>query len=462
MTTSVLASTNGRVIRLVKGVDLPIAGKPDQDQARIDEKPVRGVALVADDYVGMKPTMEVREGDAVRAGQTVIIDNKADGVRYAAPVSGKVLGVNRAEKRRFVSLTIEPDGGDGETFKSYADSDLTTLTREQVRDALVESGLWPAFRARPYGKVPSPLTFPRSIFVTAIDTNPLAAAPEPIIKARGDEFVYGLQAIRHLTNGSVYVCCAEGAALPVPSVDRVVVKEFAGPHPAGLPGTHIHFLDPVSDRKVVWHLGYQDVIAIGGLLTTGRVSSERVVSLAGPEVKQPRLLRVPLGASLDDLTAGELEHPADDRVISGSVLAGRAAKGLQAYLGRYHLQISVVREGKEREFLGWQMPGFDKYSIRRIFAASLSPGRPFSFTTTTGGSPRTMVPIGLYEDVMPLDILPTFLLRSLATGDTEQAQLLGALELDEEDLGLCTFVDPGKTEWGPILRERLKQIEKAG
>ena len=460
MTTSVLASTDGRVIRLRKGLDLPIAGKPDQD--RIDEKPVRSVALVAEDYVGMKPTMEVREGDAVRAGQVVFTDKKTEGVRFTAPVSGKVVALNRAEKRRFVSLVIEPDGGDGVAFKSYADSDLTTLTRAQVRDALLEAGLWPALRTRPYGKTASPTAVPRSVFVTAIDTNPLAPAPGPIIKARGDEFVYGLHALRHLTDGNVYVCCDEGAALPLPNVERVVVREFAGPHPAGLVGTHIHFLDPVSEKKTVWHLNYQDVIAIGALLTTGRLSSDRVVSLAGPVVKNPRLLRVPLGASLEDLTAGELEHPADCRVISGSVLAGRWAKGLLTYLGRYHLQVSAVREGKEREFLGWQSPGFDKYSVRRIFASALSPGRPFNFTTTTGGSARSMVPIGLYEDVMPLDVLPTFLLRSLAVGDTEQAQLLGATELDEEDLALCTFVDPGKTDWGPLLRQRLSQIEKAG
>ncbi|MBA3315220.1 MAG: Na(+)-translocating NADH-quinone reductase subunit A [Planctomycetota bacterium] len=459
MTTSTLSTTNGRVVRLHKGLDLPIAGVPRQDV--IEDKPVRTVALVADDYVGMKPTMEIAEGDAVKAGQLIFSDKKIPGVRFTSPVAGKVIAINRAEKRRFVSLVVQADGDEQATFKSYADRDLTGLGREEVRDHLLASGLWPALRTRPYGKTAAPQAAPRSIFVTAMDTSPLAADPKPIIKQRGDEFVYGLQVLRHLTDGAVYLCCDENANLPGADLEGVAVKEFSGPHPAGLPGTHIHFVDPVSDKKRVWYINYQDVIAIGAFFVTGQPANDRVISLAGPVVSNPRLVRTSLGASLDELTAGELNETAS-RVISGSVLSGRWAKGAQAFLGRYALQVSAVKEGDQREFLGWQTPGFDKYSIRRIFASALSPGRPFNFTTTTGGSERSMVPIGVYEDVMPLDILPTFLLRSLIIGDNEQAQQLGALELEEEDVALCTFVDPGKVDWGPVLRQRLTQIEKEG
>lgn len=459
MTTSTLSSTNGRVVRLHKGLDLPIAGVPRQDV--IDDKSTRTVALVADDYIGMKPTMEVAEGEAVKAGQIVFSDKKIDGVRFTSPVAGKVVAIHRAEKRRFVSLVIERDSDEQVSFLSYADRELTGLSHDEVRDHLLASGLWPSLRTRPYGKTAHPQAPPRSIFVTAMDTSPLAADPKPIIKQRGDEFVYGLQVLRHLTQGSVYLCCDENANLPGADLEGVAVKEFSGPHPAGLPGTHIHFVDPVSEKKRVWYINYQDVIAIGAFFVTGKLMNERIISLAGPVVTNPRLVRTTLGASLVELMEGELSEAAS-RVISGSVLSGRWAKGNQAYLGRYSLQVSAVKEGDQREFLGWQTPGFDKYSIRRIFASALSPGRSFNFTTTTGGSERSMVPIGMYEDVMPLDILPTFLLRSLITGDNEQAQQLGALELEEEDLALCTFVDPGKVDWGPVLRQRLTQIEKEG
>ncbi|HEX6986816.1 MAG TPA: NADH:ubiquinone reductase (Na(+)-transporting) subunit A, partial [Planctomycetaceae bacterium] len=206
------AATSGRVIRIKKGLDLPIAGAPRQDV--IDEKPVRTVALVADDYVGMRPTMAVAEGDAVKAGQVLFTDKKSPSVRFTAPAAGRVLAIRRAEKRRFVSLVIEVDGDEQVPFRSFADRDLTGLGREAARDHLVEAGLWPALRARPYGKIPPPQGVPRSIFVTAMDTNPLAADPKPLIKARGDEFVYGLQVLRHLTDGPVYLCCDENANLP--------------------------------------------------------------------------------------------------------------------------------------------------------------------------------------------------------------------------------------------------------
>ena len=231
--------------------------------------------------------------------------------------------------------------------------------------------------------------------------------------------------------------------------------------PAGLPGTHIHFLDPASAHKSVWHIGYQDVIAVGKLFSTGKLWTERIVALAGPVVEQPRLLRTRLGASLEELTAGELQ-PGQNRVVSGSLLGGRTARGAFAYLGRYHVQVSCLQEGRDREFMHYLRAGMNKHSIMNIFISKLLGERPLPMTTTTNGSPRAMVPVGNYEEVMPLDILPTQLLRSLIVGDTEAAQKLGCLELDEEDLALCTYVCAGKYEYGPILRENLTRIEKEG
>ena len=456
-------SDRGRLIKVPRGLDLPIAGAPDQ--TRIDPKPASRVALLGDDYVGMKPTMLVAEGDRVKRGQPVSEDKKTPGVLFAAPASGVVSGIHRGAKRKFLSLTIDVDGDDAAEFSVHA-GDLSTLTRAEVRDGLVNAGLWPAFRARPFGKTPEPLSAPHSVFVTAIDTNPLAPDPVIAIGERADYFRYGLQLLPHLTAGPVFLCTAPGANLPGGDLPKIEVREFAGPHPAGLAGTHIHVLDPVHRGKTVWHVGYQDVIAFGELFATGRVSGERIVALAGPQVKSPRLIRTAPGADLAELTEGELKAGVN-RVISGSVFAGHTALGLHApehvgFLSRFADQVSVLLEGNEREFLGWQKPGFDKYSVRRIFASALTPGRSMNFTTSTGGSRRALVPLGMYEQVMPLDIEPTFLLRALLTDDTENAQLLGALELIEEDVALCTFVCPGKTDYGPVLREQLDTIEEEG
>jgi Na+-transporting NADH:ubiquinone oxidoreductase subunit A len=447
------------MIRIRKGLNIPISGVPEQS---ISFAPVpKTVALVAGDYVGLKPNLLVHEGDAVALGQPVIEDKSRPGVMLTSPGSGTVVAINRGQKRRFLSLVVELSG-EREVTRS-GNRDFSALSSEQVRRDLVTSGLWTALRTRPYSRVPRSESQPHSIFVTAIDTNPLAADPVLVVKENADDFVFGLHALTRLTEGTVYVCHGEGAEVPGRDVPRVSMAAFAGPHPAGLAGTHIHFLDPVSMKKSVWTIGYQDVIACGTLFRTGRLNVERVVSLAGPAVSKPRLLRTRLGACLDDLVAGELADGVN-RVISGSVLSGRKSESPCNYLGRYHTQVSVLREGHEREFLGWQMPGFKRFSVTRAFASAWVGGanRKLEMTTSTGGSRRAMVPIGVYEKVMPLDLLPTQMLRALIVGDTEQASALGCLELDEEDLALCTFVCPGKYNYGPMLRENLTKIEREG
>jgi len=448
------------MITIKKGLDLPIAGAPS---ALIENGPViRSVAVIGPDYVGMKPTLVVDVGDIVKKGQLLFSDKKTEGVIYTAPAAGKVTEINRGAKRAFQSLVIEVQGSDEETFASYSDDALGNLTREQVEENLLQSGLWNSLRTRPYSRVPAPGSTPHSIFVTAIDTNPLAPPPEVVLSEEPRAFTQGLQVLRTLTAGRLYLCKAPGTNLPGCELDYVTVEEFGGPHPAGLAGTHIHFLDPVSEKKTVWTINYQDVIAIGKLFTTGKLYSERVISIAGPVVKNPKLVRTVLGASLQDLTEGNLEE-GENRLISGSALSGRTAKGPFAYLGRYALQVTVLKEGTHRDFLGWMGPGFEKFSVVPVFVSSwLGPGKKFSFTTSTEGSKRAMIPIGTYEKVMPLDILPTFLLRALITDDTEQAKELGCLELDEEDLSLCTFVCPGKYNYGSMLRDSLTKIEIEG
>lgn len=452
-----------------RGLDLPITGAPAQTIA--DGRAPTRVAVMAEDYPGMRPQMRVAVDDAVKRGQPLFEDKKTPGVLYTAPAAGRVIAINRGARRALVSVVIELSeaekagklGGDDEQrFESYAGKDPGALSRDELVALLVESGLWTAFRTRPFSRVPNPQSTPHSIFVTAIDSSPLAADPAVVLKGAEADFQRGLSALTKLTDNRVFVCKRAGAAIPVPKEDKLAVEEFSGPHPSGLPGTHIHLLDPVSRDKVVWHLNYQDVTAIGRLLTTGRLDVARVVALGGPVVKQPRLIRTRLGAWLDETVQGELAD-GPNRVVSGSVLCGRAAAGdVHGYLGRYHLQVSALRDHVEREFLGWMMPGFTKYSVVNVFASRLTPKKQFAFTTALNGSHRAMVPIGTYEKVMPMDILPTFLLRSLVVGDLEASEQLGCLELDEEDLGLCTFVCPGKINYAPALRAVLTQIEKEG
>ena len=282
-----------------------------------------------------------------------------------------------------------------------------------------------------------------------------------VIAEQGEAFALGQDLLAKLTRGKLYVCGAAGAELPVGSADNIHAETFAGPHPAGLAGTHIHHLDPVGPGKTVWTVGYQDVIAIGRLFLDGRLYTDRVIALGGPQVREPRLLRSRLGVDIEALCAGELAE-GNNRIISGSILGGRRVQGGTSYLGRYHNQISVLREGTERELLGWLSPGANKHSNLPIYLSKLMPGKLLDMTTTTNGSERAMVPVGSYEDVMPMDVLPTQLLRALIVGDTEMAQALGCLELEEEDLALCTYVCPGKYEYGPILRDNLTRIEKEG
>ncbi len=444
------------MIKTKRGLDLPIIGSPKQS---IEDGPeVRQVALVGYDYPGLKPTMEVREGDKVKAGQLVFTDKKTDGVRYTAPASGTVKVINRGEKRVFESLVIELDGGEQETFASYNASELRGLDRDKVVENLVASGQWTAIRTRPYSKVPAPsAAAPSAFFITAADTRPHCPDPALFINEQAEAYLAGIDVLSRLTEGKVFVCSNAGSELPQSDNPQVVNESFSGPHPAGNVGTHIHFLHPVHTNRNVWYAGYQDVIAIGQLFLTGNLFFDRVVALSGPEVKEPRVIRTRLGASTDELTNGQLNE-GNNRVISGSIVDGRRASEGTGYLGRFHNQVSALHEGTERELLEFVAPGMNKFSLTRLYLGVWKGGL-FRMSTSTEGSERSIIPIGTYERVMPLDILPVPLLKALVVSDFDASIELGALELDEEDVALCTFACPGKYEYGPYLREMLTRIE---
>lgn len=445
--------------KIKKGLNLPITGEPKQEIESVNNP--GKVAVIGYDYVGMKPTMLVQISDVVKLGQVLFTDKKMPSVKFTAPASGKIVEINRGEKRVFESLVIELQGNEEITFQSFPENQLGNLTVEQVKNNLIESGLWTSLSARPFGKVANPQTSPKSLFITAMDTNPLAPDMKVILAEKEKDFKNGLRVLSKLIDGKIFLCKSPDLNVDLSGTEKIQIEEFTGPHPAGNAGTHIHFLDPVSSKHIVWHINLQDVIAVGKLFTTGKLSVERIVSLAGPAVKNPRLLKTRIGADINELTKGQLKE-GDCRIISGSVLSGRKAEGVLSYLGRYHQQISVLNEGRDRNFLGWLSPGFNLFSVKNILASSLTPSKKFDFTTSLNGGPRAIVPIGSYEKVMPLDIIPTYLLRALAVDDVEEGEKLGMLELVEEDLALCTYVCPSKIDHGANLRRNLTIIEKEG
>ncbi len=447
--------------KIKKGLSLPITGAPEFN--KVDTVEVSRVAIVADDYWLMKPSMAVQVGDKVKAGQALFSDKKNEGVVFTAPVAGVVEEINRGDRRVFQSLVIKKEGSDSVTFSNYAGANVESYSAQKLKDLLIESGMWVALRNRPYSYVARPQAKPSSIFVTAMDTNPLALDPMMVITPEMASFKTGLKVLAKMAGVPVHVCVAEMNHVDASDIAGVQVHAFSGPHPAGNVGTHIHFIDAVNEKKSVWHIGYQDVIAFGKLIESGKIYNQRVITLAGPIARNPRVIKTEMGACLCELTKDEYYPFGGHRVVSGSVFNGRSAnKGVACYLGRYHNQVTLLEEGHKREFLGWHMPGLNKYSLKNVFAAKLLPNKLFGFNTNTNGSPRSLVPIGSFEDVMPLDIVPTFLLRSLLSKDTEMSTKLGCLELDEEDLSLCTFVDPCKHEFGPVLRSNLETILKEG
>ncbi len=441
---------------LNKGLNVSISGAPTGEPEAAPK--VQTVAIIGEDYIGLKPRLAVAEGDSVAAGTPIFSHKDTPDVKVVSPVAGRVKAINRGERRKLISVEIEL-GGDAAPVDFSNVGDVSTP--EGLAERLSAAGLWTSFRTRPYSKVPAPDTRPAAIFVSAMDTEPLAADPAPIIRKNADAFVDGLKAIATLTEGNTYLCHADGADVPGGDVAGITASAFAGPHPAGLAGTHIHFLDPIFGDKTVWTIGYHDVIAIGRLLQNGIYDASRTIAVTGPMAKNPRLVDTIVGASMADVVSADAPFDAPVRMISGSVLSGRMGEGVNGYLGRYGRQITLIEEDRKQIPMGWIRPMISKYAIQPVLGSALS-RRKFPLTSNLNGGRRAMVPTGTFETLMPQDYLPTQLLRALITMDTDQAQALGALELDEEDLGLVGFACPAKYEYGLALRDCLATIEKEG
>jgi len=446
-------------IELNRGLDLPITGTPEQTIGRVNT--ITRVALIGDDYIGMRPTMEVNEGDRVRTGQLLFMDKKTEGLRYTSPATGTVTGVNRGAKRKFESVVIEVEEDDHISFVDPAEKSPGERSAEEIRSVLQQAGMWSAFRTRPFGKVPAIDASPAALFITAMDSRPLAADAKVIIDESPTQFTTGLIVLRRLLECPLYVCLDDREAIGAEIPSDLEVVEFKGPHPAGLPSTHIHMLDQARELRVHWHIDYQEVIGIGHLFETGTLPTDRIIALAGPAVKEPRLLRVRIGASIDEICEDEMVST-PHRILSGSVLDGRQVDEFHRYLGRYHNQISALHEGSGRSFFSWARLGGDRFSTKPHFTSALDRSQKFAMNTAVWGGKRAIFPQGNYDKVMPLDIVPIALLKAIAVGDTEKSRNLGALELIEDDLALCSFVCPGKNDFGPMLRRVLTEIELEG
>ena len=443
---------------LKKGLNVSISGALRDDS--VSDVSVQTVAVLGDDYIGLKPRLSVAVDDIVVTGTPIFAHKDTPQVQIVSPVAGRVKAINRGARRKLISVEIEVDAEKGGAPIDFSDvGDATTA--DGLTERLCQAGLWTSFRTRPYSKVPAPETRADAIFVTAIDTDPLAADPAPIIRENADAFKAGLSAITLLTNGKTYLCHADGADVPTVDNSDVEAATFTGPHPAGLAGTHIHFLEPIHGTKTVWTIGYQDVIAIGQLLQNGTYDATRVIAVTGPMCSNPRIVRTVVGASMADLVAEETPFEAPIRMISGSVLSGKMGEEANGYLGRYARQITLIEEDRKQIPMGWIRPMVDKYAVQPVLGSAMA-RRTFPLTSNLNGGRRAMVPVGTFENLMPQDYLPTQLLRAVITMDTDQAQALGALELDEEDLGLAGFACPAKYEYGLALRDCLTTIEKEG
>ena len=434
------------MIKISKGLDLPISGKPAITIT--DEPKISSVSLLANDFVGMKPTMLVKENDEVKVGEKLFEDKKNPGIFFTAPAGGLIKSINRGDKRKFLSIEIEISQNE-----EFIDFDMGS-SQDEIKNTLINSGLWNVFRTRPFNRTPNISSSPEALFINCCDTNPLSVDPYEIINIDKDSFDKGLETIKQLFDCDIHLTYQNNNFDN--TLSGINYHQFTGPHPAGLVGTHISKIHPVNLNSKVWTANFQDIISIGYLKKNKKIKTTKIISLGGPAVFEPSLIKVRHGSNLDDITAGKIED--NSRVISGSVLHGHESEGVMKYLGYYDSQVSVIPDEVNEIFLNWLMPGSSLHSKLNVFISSFIKPKKYIFNTSIGGGNRAIVPISSYEEVVPMDILVTQLLKSLVVSDIEMAIDLGMLELVPEDLSLCSYVCPSKYDYSSILMDNLNKL----
>jgi Na+-transporting NADH:ubiquinone oxidoreductase subunit A len=438
-------------VKLKKGLDISIQGEAAKVLAAAVQ-PTR-YAVKPTDFPGLTPKLNVKVGDQVLAGSPLFHDKIHPEILFNSPVSGKVVLINRGDRRLLLEVVVEKEGDE---FIDFGKNDPAALSGEKIRELLLKSGLWPSIRQRPYHIVANPAASPKAIFISGFDTSPLAPDLKFVMdNSSASHFNTGIEALKKLTAGKVHLVLPgkQEVSELLKNAKGTEVSHFSGPHPSGNVGIHIHHIDPINKGEVAWYVNAQDVLAIGRFFTEGKYNHERIVALTGSQVLHPQYYKVRSGASVAAFVKDNV-HPGHLRYISGNVLTGISV-GPEGFLSYYDSQVTVIPEGDYFEFFGWASPGLNKFSFSRTFASKLLPGKKFNLDTNLHGGERAFVMTGQYEKVVPMDIYPMQLLKAILAEDIEMMENLGIYEIAEEDFALCEFICPSKIEIQSIVRKGL-------
>ena len=457
-------------ITIRKGLDLPISGAAELRLT--DARSITTYAVKPTDFVWLTPRLLVEEGDSVAVGNALFCDKNDERIRFTSPVSGQVKAIVKGEKRRLLEVVVETD------FKSAPTQELPK-TADDIKATMLQCGLWTTLRQRPFGTVANPDDKPKAIFVSAFSSAPLAPNYDFVLQGKEEWLKKGLEALTNLTDGKVPICFRpeQGLAKQLSTLNSQLSTHYIkGPHPSGNIGTQIAHIDPINKGEVVWTMNIQDVAVLGELVATGVYNPEKVIAVAGPDIKDPHYYHVKAGACLAEITKTQLlteDNPKADRVISGNILSGTQI-ATDGFLGAYDDLVSILPEGDYYDFMGWLMPGFKKFSFSRTFLSGFMPKSTFKplgiklprfenlwkFDTNTHGDERPLVFTGNFERVFPFDIYPTQLIKACIIGDIELMENLGIYEVEPEDFALCEFIDTSKTDIQAIIREALEKLRK--
>lgn len=444
-------------VKIKKGIDLKLKGTPEKVLATAHQP--SSVSLKPTEFLGVTPKLSVKQGDRVKAGSPVFTDKYNERITFTSPVSGEIIEIKRGEKRKLLEIIIKADTES--EYENFSVSDPKTLSREQVLNALLKSGVWPFIKQRPFDIVANPADLPKAIFISSFDSAPLAPDNDFVLHGQGDVFQTGLDAICKLTEGKVHLN-VRGDEKPTgvfTNSKGVQINKIYGPHPAGNVGVQIHHIDPINKGEVVWTIKPQDILTIGRLFKTGKYDASRIVAVSGACVKTPKYFKTIQGVKLSDLVKDNYKSDEPARFISGNVLTGSNV-GLEGYLGFYDYQVTLIPEGGNDEFFGWLAPGFNKFSLSRTFFSWLMPSKEYNLNTNLNGEERAFVMSGEYEKVFPMDIYPVHLLKSILVEDVEAMEKLGIYEVAPEDFALCEVVCTSKIPVQSIVRKGLEIVKK--
>lgn len=445
-------------IKIKNGLNIQLAGEANKFLSDLPFPEV--FAIRPNDFPGINPKLLVQAGDEVLAGSVLFFDKNNESIKFSSPVSGEVIEVIRAEKRKLIEIKILADKNI--RYLDLGKSNPDELSRDGIIEALLNSGLWPLIRQRPFGIIANPTDIPKSIFISAFDTNPLAPDLDFIMQGENKEtFQTGLNAIIKLTNGNTHLNIngSKEAASIFRNSKGVIINKFSGPHPAGNVGVQIHHIDPINKGEVVWYLNPQDVLIIGKLFSEGRYDASRIIALTGSQVSSPKYYKTLIGSSVKSIIGDGILKAGENRIISGNVLSGSQIQE-DGFLGYYDTQITVIPEGHESEFMGWLAPGLEKFSMSRTFFSWLNSKKKYNLNTNLHGEERPFVVTGQYEKVFPMDIYPVQLLKSILIEDIEMMEQLGIYEVVEEDFALCEFVCTSKIKSQEIIKRGIEIIQK--